>query len=45
MWIKNKDRKYLYLDLQNGIQWKKKKTTSGHNNSFAFPHEHFSWIE
>lgn len=24
MWIKNKDRKYLYLDLQNGIQWKKK---------------------
>lgn len=44
MWIKNKDRKYLYLDLQDGIQWKK-KITSGHNNSFAFPHEHFSWIE
>lgn len=25
IWIKNKDRKYLYLDLQNGFQWKKKK--------------------
>lgn len=42
MWIKNKDRKYLNLDLQNEIQWKK---NSGHNTGFVFPHEHFSWIE